>query len=171
KKGSDLGEYDPLTQADSEDETEDDDLVLNYPRNGLSPAVADPRDEEEFDEEEEELRAPGQRPQREGAGHEAGSGRGQGGAAEEKAARVRGAVRTAAFLLPLSCAALLVLLCAFLIPCPQGAPQWERELGDTAGVTSPPVALWDVDGDGLEDVLIGVTNISNDSQQMNAQNK
>ncbi|KAK2917188.1 hypothetical protein Q8A67_001562 [Cirrhinus molitorella] len=169
KKGSDLGEYDPLTQADSEDETEDDDLVLNYPRNGLSPAVAGLRDEEEFDEEEEELRA-----QREGAGREAGSGRGQGGAAEEKAARVRGAVRTAAFLLPLSCAALLVLLCAFLIPCPQGAPhwpQWERELGDTAGVTSPPVALWDVDGDGLEDVLIGVTNISNDSQPMNTQSK
>lgn len=36
KKGSDLGEYDPLTQADSEDESEEDDLVLNYPRNGLS---------------------------------------------------------------------------------------------------------------------------------------
>uniref|UniRef100_A0A8C2GID9 Family with sequence similarity 234 member B n=1 Tax=Cyprinus carpio TaxID=7962 RepID=A0A8C2GID9_CYPCA len=143
KKGSDLGEYDPLTQADSEDETEDDDLVLNYPRNGLNPAVVGP-------------------------------GRSQGGAAEEKAARVRGAMRSAAFLLPLSCAALLVLLCAFLIPCPQGAllqMQWERELGDTAGVTSPPIALWDVDGDGLEDVLIAVTNISNDSQPMSAQSK
>ncbi|XP_067236981.1 protein FAM234B isoform X2 [Chanodichthys erythropterus] len=174
KKGSDLGEYDPLTQADSEDETEDDDLVLNYPRNGLSPAVADLRDEEEEFDEEEEWRA--QRLQREGAGHveEAGPGRSQGGDSEEKAARVRGAVRTAAFLLPLSCAALLVLLCAFLIPCPQGAPhqpQWERELGDVGGVTSPPLALWDVDGDGLEDVLIGVTNISNDSQPMNAQSK
>uniref|UniRef100_A0A673H9C3 Protein FAM234B-like n=1 Tax=Sinocyclocheilus rhinocerous TaxID=307959 RepID=A0A673H9C3_9TELE len=86
----------------------------------------------------------------------------------------KGAMRSAAFLLPLSCAALLVLLCAFLIPCPQGAPlrtQWERELGDTAGVTSPPIALWDVDGDGLEDVLIGITNFSNDSQPMNAQSK
>ncbi|XP_073691411.1 protein FAM234B-like [Garra rufa] len=174
KKGSDLGEYDPLTQADSEDETEDDDLVLNYPRNGLSPVVSDLRDEEEYDEEEEELRAQGQRSQREGAGHEVGCGRGQGGAAEEKAARVRRGVRTAAFLLPLSCCALLVLLCAFLIPCPQvepHRPQWERELGDTAGVTSPPVALWDVDGDGLEDILIGVTNISNDSQPMNTQSK
>ncbi|XP_051741736.1 protein FAM234B-like [Ctenopharyngodon idella] len=171
KKGSDLGEYDPLTQADSEDETEDDDLVLNYPRNGLSPAVADLRDEEEEFDEEEEWRA--QRSQREGAGHveEAGPGRSQGGDSEEKAARVRGAVRTAAFLLPLSCAALLVLLCAFLIPCPQGAPQWERELGDVGGVTSPPLALWDVDGDGLEDILIGVMNISNDSQPMNAQSK
>ena len=35
KKGSELGEYDPLTQADSEDDSEEDDLVLNYPRNGL----------------------------------------------------------------------------------------------------------------------------------------
>lgn len=35
KKGPDLGEYDPLTQADSEDESEEDDLVLNYPRKGL----------------------------------------------------------------------------------------------------------------------------------------
>lgn len=40
-----------------------------------------------------------------------------------------------------------------------------------SGVTSPPVALWDVDGDGLDDVLIGVRNISNDSQPMNTQNK
>lgn len=40
-----------------------------------------------------------------------------------------------------------------------------------SGVTSPPLALWDVDGDGLEDVLIGVMNISNDSQPMNAQSK
>lgn len=40
-----------------------------------------------------------------------------------------------------------------------------------AGVTSPPIALWDVDGDGLEDVLIAVTNISNDSQPMSAQSK
>ncbi|XP_016376370.1 protein FAM234B-like [Sinocyclocheilus rhinocerous] len=91
-----------------------------------------------------------------------------------RALKLPGAMRSAAFLLPLSCAALLVLLCAFLIPCPQGAPlrtQWERELGDTAGVTSPPIALWDVDGDGLEDVLIGITNFSNDSQPMNAQSK
>ncbi|XP_067284573.1 protein FAM234B-like [Pseudorasbora parva] len=162
KKGSDLGEYDPLTQADSEDETEDDDLVLNYPRNGVSAAGAGLRDEEE---ELEEAEGPG-------LDVEAGPVRGVGGAAEEKAGRVRGAVRTSAFLLPLSCAAILVLLCAFLIPCPQGAPQhWQNELGDASGMTSPPLALWDVDGDGLEDVLIGVTSVSNDSQPMSAQNK
>ncbi|XP_077061685.1 protein FAM234B isoform X2 [Siphateles boraxobius] len=164
KKVSDLGEYDPLTQADSEDETEDDDLVLNYPRNGLSPAAVDLRDEEEEFEEE------GEWPQREGAGPEVEVG----GACEGKAERVRGAVRTTAFLLPLGCAALLVLMCAFLLPCPQGAPHlthWQRALGDASGVTSPPLALWDVDGDGLEDVLIGVTSISNDTQPINAQSK
>ncbi|XP_056128141.1 protein FAM234B [Rhinichthys klamathensis goyatoka] len=162
KKGSDLGEYDPLTQADSEDETEDDDLVLNYPRNGLSPAAADLRDEEEELEEEW--------PQREGEGPVAEVG----GASEGKAGRVRGAVRTTAFLLPLGCAALLVLMCAFLLPCPQGAPHlthWQRALGDASGVTSPPLALCDVDGDGLEDLLIGVTSISNDTQPINAQSK
>ncbi|XP_051571070.1 protein FAM234B isoform X2 [Myxocyprinus asiaticus] len=178
KKGTDLGEYDPLTQADSEDEIEEDDLVLNYPRNGLSPELRGRQcvDEEEFDEDE--WRVQGQQPQRERVGLEpegTGLGRGQGGDSEEKAVRVRGAVQTAAFLLPLSCAAVLVLLCAFLIPCPQGAlhntPRWETELGDVGGVTSPPVALWDVDGDGLDDVLIGVTNISNDSQPMSSQSK
>lgn len=160
KKGCDLGEYDPLTQADSEDETEDDDLVLNYPRNGLR---------EQGEEPEPQWRVQG-----------VGSGRVQGGDSEQKeehvrgAGPVRGAGRSAAFLLPLLSAVLLVLLCAFLIPCPQGAPQlthWHTELGDAAGVTSPPLAVWDVDGDGLEDVLIAITSITNDSQPINSQNK
>nr|XP_055051121.1 protein FAM234B isoform X1 [Misgurnus anguillicaudatus] len=174
KKASDLGEYDPLTQVDSEDETEDDDLVLNYPRNGLSPVVPELRGQlanEEFNEVEWRAQGEGEEHPAEGAG----SGQSQSRDSEEKAARARGTMPTAAFLLPLTCVALVVLLYAFLIPCPQGAshnrPQWERQLGDVGGVTSPPVALWDVDGDGLEDVLIGVTNISNDSQPMNTQSK
>lgn len=154
KKGCDLGEYDPLTQADSEDETEDDDLVLNYPRNGL--------------------REQGEEPDPQWRAQVAGPGRAQGGDSEQKAGHVQGAGRSAAFLLPLLSAMLLVLLCAFLIPCPQGAPQlthWRKALGDAAGVTSPPLAMWDVDGDGLEDVLIAVTSIANDSQPINSQNK
>lgn len=141
KKASDLGEYDPLTQVDSEDETEDDDLVLNYPRNGLSPVSPDLRgrlvDEEEFHEEEWTSH---QVQREEEEGHEvdgAGPGASQGGDSDEKAVRVRGALRTAAFLLPLTCAALVVLLCAFLVPCPQDGshnrPQWERQLGDVGG--------------------------------------
>uniref|UniRef100_A0A3B5B683 Family with sequence similarity 234 member B n=1 Tax=Stegastes partitus TaxID=144197 RepID=A0A3B5B683_9TELE len=146
KKGSELGEYDPLTQADSEDESEEDDLVLNYPRNGLG------RDEED----------------ERGSGALGGAGLGVHSAeAEEKRMRVKNAVRSAFFLVPLVCAMLLVLLCAFLIPCQKGdlekTPQWERALGDAGGVTPPALALWDVDGDSVEDVFLGVTGWTNDT--------
>lgn len=96
--------------------------MLNYPRNGLR---------EQGEEPEPQWRVQG-----------VGSGRVQGGDSEQKeehvrgAGPVRGAGRSAAFLLPLLSAVLLVLLCAFLIPCPQGAPQlthWHTELGDAAG--------------------------------------
>ena len=55
----------------------------------------------------------------------------------EKRMRMKNAIRTAFFLVPVVCATLLVLLCAFLIPCQKGGlgnrPQWERELGDAGG--------------------------------------
>uniref|UniRef100_A0A8D0ADV0 Family with sequence similarity 234 member B n=1 Tax=Sander lucioperca TaxID=283035 RepID=A0A8D0ADV0_SANLU len=140
KKGSELGEYDPLTQADSEDESEEDDLVLNYPRNGLGrDSLLEPQ----------------------------GPGQGQGRGGQRRAWH---AVRSAFFLVPLVCAAMLVLLCAFLIPCQKGTlekrPQWERALGDAGGVTPPALALWDVDGDSVEDVILGVTEWSNDTHPM-----
>lgn len=54
--------------------------------------------------------------------------------ADVQAKRVRNAVRSAFFLVPLVCAMLLVLLCAFLIPCRKGELerrlQWERPLGE-----------------------------------------
>lgn len=57
--------------------------------------------------------------------------------AEEKRMRMKNAVRSAFFLVPLVCATLLVLLCAFLIPCQKGELekrlQWERALGDAGG--------------------------------------
>lgn len=57
--------------------------------------------------------------------------------AEEKRMRMKSAIRTAFFLVPVVCATLLVLLCAFLIPCQKGGlgnrTQWERELGDAGG--------------------------------------
>ncbi|XP_056262544.1 protein FAM234B isoform X2 [Pseudoliparis swirei] len=208
KKDSELGEYDPLTQADSEDESEEDDLVLNYPRNGLgslnprggrSGSLVGSGDEAPEDEEEEEdewrerlpsksrlerddakgtqywsPRDPGARDRagedRGGpAGPLGGSGPGDHGAdAEKKRLRMKTAVRSAAFVVPLVCAALLVLLCAFLIPCQKGAlgkrRQWERALGDAGGVTPPALALWDVDGDSVEDVLLAVTEWTNDTR-------
>uniref|UniRef100_A0A667X5P0 Family with sequence similarity 234 member B n=1 Tax=Myripristis murdjan TaxID=586833 RepID=A0A667X5P0_9TELE len=145
KKFDELGEYDPLTQADS-DESEEDDLVLNYPRNGLGRAGED----------------------RGGAGVSGSAGLGVSSTdADAKRIRMRSAIRTAFFLVPLVCATVLVLLCAFLIPCQKGEldkrPQWERALGDAGGVTPPALALWDVDGDSVEDVLLGVTEWTNDT--------
>ncbi len=186
KKGSELGEYDPLTQADSEDESEEDDLVLNYPRNGLgrdgclgagssklrggrSGRRVAGEDEAQEDEEEEEdewrERLPSKSRQdrddmkgmqywshRDSGRDKAGEDRGRpgqlGGAglgahsadAEEKRMRVKNAVRSAFFLVPLVSAMLLVLLCAFLIPCQKGELekrlQWERALGDAGGKES-----------------------------------
>ncbi|XP_071330506.1 protein FAM234B isoform X2 [Trachinotus anak] len=213
KKGSELGEYDPLTQADSEDESEEDDLVLNYPRNGLgrdsclgpgssklrggrSGRLVGAKDEAQEDEEEEEdewrERLPSKSRQdrddmkgtqywsqrdsgrdrpgedRGGAGPLGGGGLGAHSTdAEEKRKRMKNAVRSAFFLVPLVCAMLIVLLCAFLIPCQKGElgkrRQWERALGDAGGVTPPALALWDVDGDSVEDVFLGVTEWTNDT--------
>ncbi|XP_062294476.1 protein FAM234B [Scomber scombrus] len=213
KKGSELGEYDPLTQADSEDESEEDDLVLNYPRNGLgrdgclgtgsskmrggrSGRLVGAEDEAQEDEDEEEdewrERLPSKSRQgrdemkgvqywnhRDSGRDRMGDDRGGPGSlgsaglgvcssdVEEKRMRTKNIIRTAFFLVPVVCATLLVLLCAFLIPCQKGGlgnrPQWERELGDLGGVTPPALALWDVDGDSLEDVFLGVTECSNDT--------
>lgn len=57
--------------------------------------------------------------------------------AEEKRMRMKNAVRSAFFLVPLVCATMLVLLCAFLIPCQKGelGREWERALGDAGGTT------------------------------------
>ncbi|KAG5832442.1 hypothetical protein ANANG_G00291220 [Anguilla anguilla] len=216
KKSSELGEYDPLTQADSEDESEEDDLVLNYPRNGLGrgsclgAGATDLRtgragrlvedDEVEEDEEEwreqypsknrqekEDLKTRQYWSQREGirdVGSNGGGGPGSTGSSglglgsgsdlDEKAARLRGTIRTAFFLVPLCCAVLLVLLCAFLLPCKQGeldngSPQWERELGEVGGGFYPSLALWDVDSDATEDVLVGVAQQTNESQPAGSQ--
>ncbi|CAL8302039.1 unnamed protein product [Merluccius merluccius] len=204
KKGSQLGEYDPLTQADSEDDSEEDDLVLNYPRNGLArtgglgPGPSDPQggrprrrdrsedgaeeeeeDDDDDDEDDEERKSMQYWSQREGGGGEDGGGGGgggvggegagqSGGQADRKRKRVRGAARAAFFLVPLVVAMLLVLLCAFLIPCQRAElqPQWERPLGVAGGVTPPALALWDVDGDAVDDVLLGATRRSNDTHPL-----
>ncbi|XP_065821069.1 protein FAM234B [Labrus bergylta] len=213
KKGSELGEYDPLTQADSEDESEEDDLVLNYPRNGLGRdgclgagssklrggrsgrlvGAEDEAQEDEEDEEEDEWRErlPSKSRQdaddgkggqywshrdtgRDRAGDDRGGCGGGAGLGvlsaedEEKRIRMKHAVRSAFFLVPLVCAMLLVLLCAFLLPCKKGELekklQWERAMGVAGGVNPPALALWDSDGDSLEDVFLGVTEWTNDSR-------
>lgn len=76
-----------------------------------------------------------------GAGVSGGAGLGASSTdADAKRIRMRSAIRTAFFLVPLVCATVLVLLCAFLIPCQKGEldkrPQWERALGDAGGNNS-----------------------------------
>uniref|UniRef100_A0A3P9KAQ2 Family with sequence similarity 234 member B n=1 Tax=Oryzias latipes TaxID=8090 RepID=A0A3P9KAQ2_ORYLA len=207
KKGSELGEYDPLTQADSEDESEEDDLVLNYPRNGLSRdsclasgsaslrggrsrrivgATDDVQEEDEEDEDGWMERLPKRQDRdnvkasqywshRDSGREKMGVDVGPAGSSasgirdtDDKRGRSKHAVRSAFFLVPLFCATSLVLLCAFLIPCQkrelQKKLQWEKALGDAGGVTPPPLALWDVDGDSMQDVLLGVTSRSNDTR-------
>ncbi|XP_017272093.1 protein FAM234B [Kryptolebias marmoratus] len=215
KKGSELGDYDPLTQADSDDESEEDDLVLNYPRNGLgrdgclgssklragrSERLNEAPDDEEEEEEEDgddddewTDRLPGKSrrdrgelkdgqfwshrdlggrekmgEERGAAGMSGGSGLGMHGAeAEKKRLRAKNVVRSAFFLVPLVCAALIVLLCVFLIPCQRGELekklQWEKALGVEVGGTQPALTLWDVDGDSVEDVLLAVTEWTNET--------
>ncbi|KAK1877352.1 Protein FAM234B [Dissostichus eleginoides] len=179
KKGSELGEYDPLTQADSEDESEEDDLVLNYPRNGLGrDGCLGSGPSKLRGGRSGRLYWSHREPGRDRSGEDRGGAGTLGGAgtgvhsteAEEKRMRMKTAIRSAFFLVPLVCAALLVLLCAFLIPCRKGdlgkRPTWERALGDAGGVTPPALALWDVDGDSAADVFLGVTEWTNDTHPM-----
>lgn len=183
KKGSELGEYDPLTQADSDDESEEDDLVLNYPRNGLGrdsclgtgssklrggrsgrlvgaeDGVQDDDEDEEEDEWRERLPSKSRqdrndmkgvqywshrdsdgerkREDRGGPGAMGGAGLGLHSSDEQKKLRVKNAIRSAFFLVPLVCATVVVLLCAFLIPCRKGdlekRLQWEKALGGKGG--------------------------------------
>lgn len=164
KKGSELGDYDPLTQADS-DESEEDDLVLNYPRNGHTgrpERLNEARDNEEEDDEDDEWteRISGKsrrdrgelkngqfRNHRDSGREKNGEERGPAGTSEglgvhsaegeKKRMRTKNLVRSAFFLVPLVCAAVIVLLCVFLVPCQKGELQeklqWEKALGDKVG--------------------------------------
>ncbi|XP_027032080.2 protein FAM234B [Tachysurus fulvidraco] len=179
KKGSELGEYDPLTQVDSEDDSEEDDLVLNYPRNGLTShsrtatlrlGQEGAELQEEDEDEGDTWRHGGGKDRRCKAGGVADDSVGLVSEEAGQKAKVQAAVRTAAFVVPLIGAAMFVLLFAFLLPCQRRGSQrqneWETEVGHAGGVTSPPMALWDVDGDGVEDLLLSVMRINNSSQQI-----
>lgn len=78
------------------------------------------------------------REERRGSGPLSGAGIGaRNPDVEAKKIRMKHVVRTAAFVVPLVCAGLLVLLCAFLIPCRKELdkrPQWERALGKAGGM-------------------------------------
>nr|XP_006110470.1 protein FAM234B isoform X1 [Pelodiscus sinensis] len=161
KKSPDLGEYDPLTQADS-DESEDD-LVLNLQKNGgvkngksALEEVQDPDSDVEVEVTKQRLSesAP------DGYPAEAT------GSLEHKAASsLMPYLRTAVFLLTMVISMILVLVCAFLIPCPPRDLHntWNRNLGQEAGGLLFPLELSDVNGDGLPDILLSFTGLMNAS--------
>ncbi|XP_066489734.1 protein FAM234B [Tiliqua scincoides] len=161
KKSPDLGEYDPLTQADS-DESEDD-LVLNLQKNGgVKNGKSSLGDVQDVDSDVEV----GTTKQHlsEGAAEEYPN-ESTSGLEQKTSGSLMPYLRTAIFLLTLVISMVLVLVCAFLIPCPPRDLHntWIRNLGQaTGGVLFPP-ELSDVNGDGLPDVLLSFTALKNAS--------
>ncbi|XP_074050649.1 protein FAM234B [Macrotis lagotis] len=163
KKSPDLGEYDPLTQADS-DESEDD-LVLNLKqknggvKNGKSPQGEGPDPDSDTE---------GVGPAKQHLSEVTTEGYPSPplGSLEQKTAlSLVSHVRTLIFLLTVLISMILVLVCAFLIPCPPRDLQnmWSRHLGPEGGRDLSPLELVDVNGDGLPDVLLSFVNLRNES--------
>ncbi|XP_020025201.1 protein FAM234B [Castor canadensis] len=163
KKSPDLGEYDPLTQADS-DESEDD-LVLNLQqknggvKNGKSPLGEAP----EPDSDAEVADTP--KPHLSEVTTEGFPSEPLGGLEQKATSPLVSYVRTSVFLLTLGISMVLVLLCAFLIPCPPRDlhSTWSRPLGFQRGGDLSPLELADVNGDGLRDVLLSFMTPRNGS--------
>ncbi|XP_008941448.1 PREDICTED: uncharacterized protein KIAA1467 homolog, partial [Merops nubicus] len=161
KKSPDLGEYDPLTQADS-DESEDD-LVLNIQKNGGVKNGKSPPEEVQDPDSDLEV---GLTKQQGSAGAPEGfAAEAAGGGGQKAAPRLLPYLRTALFLLTVLLSMLLVLLCAFLVPCPPRDLHntWSRSLGQGAGGVLSPLELCDVNGDGLPDILLVFTALMNAS--------
>uniref|UniRef100_A0A8C8YV99 Family with sequence similarity 234 member B n=1 Tax=Prolemur simus TaxID=1328070 RepID=A0A8C8YV99_PROSS len=163
KKSPDLGEYDPLTQADS-DESEDD-LVLNLQqkngglKNGKSPLGEAPEPDSDAEA------AGAAKPHLTEVTTEGYPSEPPGGLEQKATSSLVSYVRTSVFLLTLGISMILVLLCAFLIPCPPRDlhSTWSRHLGSQGGGDLSPLELADVNGDGLRDVLLSFVTSRNGS--------
>lgn len=88
-----------------------------------------------------------------------------GGLEQKAASSMASYVRTSVFLLMLVVSTVLVLVCAFLIPCPPRDlhSTWSRRLGPQGGGDLNPLELADVNGDGLRDVLLSFVTLRNGS--------
>uniref|UniRef100_A0A1W7RGE7 Putative KIAA1467-like protein n=1 Tax=Agkistrodon contortrix contortrix TaxID=8713 RepID=A0A1W7RGE7_AGKCO len=161
KKSPDLGEYDPLTQADS-DESEDD-LVLNLQKNGGVKNGKSPLGEIQDVDSDVEAGIAKQHLS-EGMIEEYPSEMNN-GLEQKTTGSLMPYLRTAIFLLTVVISMILVLVCAFLIPCPPRDLHntWIHNLGQVAdGVLFPP-ELFDVNNDGIPDVLLSFTALKNAS--------
>ncbi|XP_067830837.1 protein FAM234B, partial [Heptranchias perlo] len=161
KKTHDLGEYDPLRQADSDDS--EDDANLNYQKNGNVQTEANreaARDGDPDSAVEMHTLKVKQRRLDEASSTEVHATE----VSDEFTIQARSSVlpclRTAAFLLTLALTMVLVLVCAFFIPCPRSRPlrtSWNRSLGQAAGFP-PVITLWDVNNDQVSDVIVSFSS-------------
>ncbi|OCT85337.1 protein FAM234B [Xenopus laevis] len=162
KKSHDPREYDPLTQADS-DESEDD-LVINIQHNGVQNGKGSRGSYHDPDSDVE--RASKRVQQRPVDAKEEGLSPSGGLDLELKATSpVVSYIRTTVFLLTVVVSMIMVLICAFLIPCPhRGHHQfWTLRIGQETGIPSP-LELFDVNMDGVPDILISFASPKNVSQ-------
>ncbi|KAM9672121.1 protein FAM234B [Trichechus inunguis] len=163
KKSPDLGEYDPLTQADS-DESEDE-LVLNLQqknggvKNGKSPLGEAPEPDSDAEV------AGAAKPHLSEVTTEGYPSEPLGDLEQKATSSIVSYVRTSVFLLTLVISMILVLVCAFLIPCPPRDlhSTWSRHLGPQGGGDLSPLELADVNGDDLRDVLLSFVPSRNES--------
>ncbi|XP_053325036.1 protein FAM234B [Spea bombifrons] len=163
KKSHDPREYDPLTQADS-DESEDD-LVINIQQNGVQNGKNTRGSNPDQDSDGEEVsKRVQQRPV-----HSKQDGLSTSGGLDtelKSTSSVVAYVRTTVFLLTVVISMIMVLVCAFLIPCPFRDQQniWTVSVGQETGVLSP-LELFDVNGDGSPDILLSFLSTKNNTSK------
>ncbi|KAG9483878.1 hypothetical protein GDO78_009673 [Eleutherodactylus coqui] len=152
KKSHDPREYDPLTQADS-DESEDD-LVINIQQNGIQNGKGTRGASRDHDSDIEGM--PKRVQQR--AVDNKQDGLSTTGALEPELkppSSLISYVRTTVFLLTVVVSMVMVLVCAFLIPCPMNGQHnvWTLHVGHDTELSSP-LELFDVNKDGVPDILL-----------------
>ncbi|XP_069825034.1 protein FAM234B [Dendropsophus ebraccatus] len=152
KKSHDPREYDPLTQADS-DESEDD-LVINLQQNGVQNGKGTRGASQDHDSDVEGM---SKRVQQRPVDIKLDGLSSPGGLEPElkPPPSVLSYVRTTVFLLTVVVSMVMVLVCAFLIPCPMNGQHnfWTLHVGYDTEFSSP-LELFDVNKDGVPDILL-----------------
>ncbi|XP_068096916.1 protein FAM234B isoform X2 [Hyperolius riggenbachi] len=151
KKSHDPREYDPLTQADS-DESEDD-LVINIQQNGIQNGKSAQDAMNELDSDVEGIPKRVQQRQIDNRQDGVTSASGLEPHLKETSYLVS-YVRTAAFLLTIFIFTIMVLICAFLLPCPLSSQHnvWSYHMGYET--VTAPLEVFDVNQDGVPDLLL-----------------
>ncbi|XP_072127889.1 protein FAM234B isoform X2 [Mobula birostris] len=161
KKSHDLGEYDPLRQADSDDSADEGDV--NYQKNGSLQTEATieavlNRDADTV-VEMHSLKVKQCRSDQPSSVEVHATE-----VSDEFTTKTRASflpcLRTSAFLLTLILTMVLVLVCAFFIPCPKRhalKTSWNKSLGQAAGFP-PVITLWNVNNDQVSDVIISFSS-------------